>query len=179
MKEDKLCLVSPATEWEQEYRAMVAEATTSDPNYALTPASLDFSSLLESLGKQERGEELPPGFVPQSTFWLVRSDGRLLGECRLRHRLTEALRRFGGHIGYTIRPSERQKGYGKRILALALEKAGERGIEKVLVTCNEANLASAKIIEANGGVLEGYDESLLSGRRTCLYWIELSRPTSA
>ena len=60
----------------------------------------------------------------------------------------------GGHIGYSIRPSYRRRGYGHRILQLALEKCGDLGMERVLVTCDEDNAASRRIIEANGFVFE-------------------------
>jgi predicted acetyltransferase len=66
--------------------------------------------------------------------------------------LNEDLLNIGGNITYEIRPSERRKGYGKKMLELALIEAKERGLDKVLITCDEDNIASKKIIEANGGV---------------------------
>jgi predicted acetyltransferase len=95
------------------------------------------------------------GFVPYHTFWLVQDETRILGELRLRHRLTEMLAIEGGHIGYNIRPSERRKGYGTLQLRLGLEKARGLRLTRVLVTCDDDNLPSAKIIETNGGVLSG------------------------
>lgn len=70
-----------------------------------------------------------------------------LGKISIRHRLTDALLRYGGHIGYGIRYSQWNKGYGTLLLKLALEKAGEMGIHEVLTTCDDDNAASAKVME--------------------------------
>ena len=76
-----------------------------------------------------------------------------IGEVTIRHRLNDALLRRGGHIGYGIRYSEWNRGYGTRLLALALEKAKERQLSPVLLTCNDDNLASARVIEKSGFTL--------------------------
>jgi predicted acetyltransferase len=106
-------------------------------------------------------------YVPQTTYWLFVNE-RPVGIGRLRHYLNDHLRRIGGHIGYAIRPSERGKGYGTLILRELLMKAKERGIEAALVTCDEGNIRSMKVIERNGGQLEGIAE----GKRR--YWIQLT-----
>lgn len=72
----------------------------------------------------------------------------------MRHRLTEALRRYAGHIGYGVRASEQGKGYGTLMLKLALERARELGIKQVLITCDDDNMASARVIEKNGLALQ-------------------------
>jgi predicted acetyltransferase len=97
----------------------------------------------------------------------------MIGITHLRHRLTDPLRKEGGHIGYNIRPSERRKGYGTKILELALDKAREIGLKRVLVTCDTDNVASGKIIRKNGGVFEGESISDRSGKPVSRYWIEL------
>ena len=91
--------------------------------------------------------------MPASTFWLM-VGGRMVGRCNIRHRLNDALMDFGGHIGYSIRPSDRRKGFGTLQLRLALEKAKALGVVRVRITCNADNVASARIIETNGGVPE-------------------------
>ena len=68
------------------------------------------------------------GLVPSSRFWLISADNRYLGDVDVRHRLNPALRRYGGHIGYKIRPSQRRKGYGKLICRLGLLEARQLGI---------------------------------------------------
>lgn len=91
--------------------------------------------------------------VPNTNYWLVEGD-TFIGRVSLRHHLNDFLRRFGGHIGYEIRPSRRCEGHGRQLLALVLEKARERGMDRVMLTCDVTNTGSRRIIESNGGVLE-------------------------
>ena len=119
-----------------------------------------------------KGKRLPDGWIPNSTYWLV--DSRtFLGEVNLRHELTDHLRRIGGHIGYWISPFQRKKGYGKEILKRVLEKAKARDFKKVLITCDESNEASIKIIESNGGVFEKNEHVAEGKPKKHLYWISL------
>ncbi len=113
-----------------------------------------FEEFVETLRGRAEGKFLPEGYVPNSFFWLVEGE-KFIGWLDIRHRLNDHLREIGGHIGYTIRPSERGKGYGNKILELALPKARELGITKIRITCSADNIASARIIEKNGGVFEG------------------------
>ena len=89
----------------------------------------------------------------------------------IRHRLNEYLLQFGGNIGYSVRPSQRRKGYATEMLALALEECRKLGIDRALVTCDKTNIGSAKTIQKNGGVLE--NEVLEGDRITQRYWIAL------
>lgn len=105
--------------------------------------------------RAEALEESPrsQGFVPATTLWWV--DGSdYLGRLAIRHRLTPALRDQGGHIGYDIRPSARRRGHATAMLAAALPRIRDLGIDPALITCNVDNVASRKVIEANGGVFE-------------------------
>jgi predicted acetyltransferase len=99
------------------------------------------------------GKNLPMGWVPSTTYWLI-DEGIFVGEINIRHQLTEHLRNIGGQIGYWIRPSKREQGLGTIILEMGLGKAVELGISEILITCDETNVGSRKIIEANGGILE-------------------------
>ncbi len=103
----------------------------------------------------DREEDAPrrAGWVPCTTLWWV--DGAdYLGRIAIRHRLTPALREVGGHIGYDVRRSARRRGHATAMLAAALPVAAGLGIDPALVTCDDTNLASRKVIEANGGRLE-------------------------
>jgi len=133
----------------------------------------DFAAYVRRLRDNAAGAHLPADYVPSSTFWLLRDGKTILGVSRLRHHLNDHLRVTGGHIGYDIRPSQRRRGYGTRILALTLEKALARGLKRVLVTCLADNVASARIIEKSGGLLQDEIFSEPMGGRLRRYWIDL------
>lgn len=91
--------------------------------------------------------------VPQTTLWLIEGQ-EYLGRLAIRHRLNDQLREVGGHIGYDVRPTARRRGYATAMLREALPVANRLGIDPALVTCDTTNVASRKVIEANGGHLE-------------------------
>jgi predicted acetyltransferase len=112
--------------------------------------------------------------VPATTYFTVRkADNKIVGSIQLRHELDDDLRKRGGHIGYGICPSERNKGYGTKQLALVLDKARELRIPRVMISCDKSNLGSAKVAMNNGGKLEweGYDEE---DGYIQIYWIDLA-----
>ena len=117
-------------------------------------------------------ETVQPGLVPASTYLAVLQEtGELVGMIDIRHRLNEGLLQFGGHIGYSVRPSRRRQGYATEMLRLGLEECRKLGIGRVLVTCDKTNIGSAKTIQNNGGVLE--NEIEMPDRITQRYWIKL------
>jgi len=130
-----------------------------------------FDAFTARLNAMADPAQVEPGFVPQTTWWLV-DRGVYLGRLALRHELNEALLLSAGHIGYEIRPSRRGEGLGRQILALGLEKARALGLRRVLLTCYDDNVASIRVIEGNGGVR---DEDFLIPRTGTVerrYWIE-------
>lgn len=96
---------------------------------------------------------VPTGKVPGLTYFCVH-DGNIVGMVNLRLALNEHLRTEGGHIGYSVRPTERNKGYATQILQAALEVYGVLGIHNVIITCDKDNIASARVIQKCGGVLD-------------------------
>src|SRR5690606_39005261 len=96
--------------------------------------------------------------------------GEVVGVSNLRHRLTDALRIEGGHIGYGIRPTARGRGLGREILRLTLAQARRRGIDAVLLTCAKANAASAAVIAANGGRLAAEEFIASRGEVVQRWW---------
>jgi predicted acetyltransferase len=112
------------------------------------------------------------GYVEGSQYMLVDTEkNRILGMANLRHYLNDFLLAVGGHIGYSVRPSERGKGYGKLQLRLALVNLKELGVMDVLVTCDDTNTASYKTIESCGGKLENTIYSDKFGCFVRRYWI--------
>ncbi|MFT6068445.1 MAG: putative acetyltransferase [Bacteriovoracaceae bacterium] len=132
-----------------------------------------FDDYIDELSKNSKGLGLPLGWVPSTEYWLVEGT-HFIGRLNIRHKLTKALERFGGHIGYEVRKSERSKGHGKNMLKLALPKVLELGIKRALVTCDSNNLASQAVIKSCSGVFQ--DEIQLEEREfpTQRYWIDLS-----
>jgi predicted acetyltransferase len=121
---------------------------------ALSSAPDGFASYVQALLDQAREDSpRPDGYVPSTTMWWVQ-DKEYLGRIAVRHRLTPQLREVGGHIGYDVRPSARRRGHATAMLREALPIARSLGIESALVTCDVDNVASLKVIEHNGGVLE-------------------------
>jgi len=176
MSEEQIRLIEPALELKTEFQSMVAEYTAAgEKSYAdmYAEAVEDFDSYVAKLHDHAKGLNLPEGWVPSSTFWLVRDNSRVLGCSRLRHYLAGDLRYEGGHIGYDIRPSERRKGHGALILRLTLEKARELSLERVLVTCHADNIASQQIIEKNGGKFASQVIPRQGGKPLRRYWIDL------
>ncbi len=112
------------------------------------------------------------GRVPDSTFFCLDEErDRMVGAVNIRHDLNEALLLNGGHIGDGVRPSERGKGIATQMIAMALDECRKLGIRKVLMVCDKENIASAKSIRRNGGILE--NEVLVDGVTEQRYWIEL------
>lgn len=113
----------------------------------------------------------PAGFVKNTTFFLTDSSRYIYGIVNIRHMLNERLQKSGGHIGYGIRPSMRRKGYGEIQLAMAIEQCKLMGINRAMLVCDDTNIASAAVIEHNGGVLE----DKLTAEDGCLirrYWVD-------
>ncbi|MHB9023781.1 MAG: GNAT family N-acetyltransferase [Armatimonadota bacterium] len=175
---ETLELVPPDVALQDEYLAMIDECRALGEEYystyLLRSVADDFAQFVRRLELEELGLALPAGIVPQTTYWMLRDGKTIVGESRLRHHLTSLLEVEGGHIGYTIRPSERRKGYGTRILSLVLDKARARDFPSVLVTCNTENIGSSKIICNNGGVFAGENLSPRTGKQVSRYWISIS-----
>lgn len=118
--------------------------------------------------------KIPKEYVPSYDYFII-DDDKFIGCINIRIKLTPNLLQYGGHIGYGIHPKYWNKGYGTKSLKLALEKAKELGIDKVLITCDDDNIGSQKVIENNGGLLENKVQNNVNGEiiTTRRYWINL------
>lgn len=127
------------------------------------------NAILDNLNE----ETVREGLVPATTYIAISTDDeRLIGMIDIRHRLNEYLLSYGGHIGYSVRKSERKKGYATEMLKLALRECQRLGITKVLLTCDKDNIAPSKTIIKNGAILE--NEVQEEGGITQRYWINLN-----
>lgn len=121
----------------------------------------DIEKWLACIEKKSYEETVPEGLVTATEFLVIREiDSKLVGMVSIRHTLNDYLFKLGGHIGYSVRRSERNQGYAKEILAQSLRYCKTLKLERVLLTCDKSNLASAKVIKFNGGILESefFDE---------------------
>ena len=127
----------------------------------------NYEDWLKIVEQQEDAENLPEGWVPAIQFISVDEENRPLGFLALRLLLNEKLFIEGGHIGYSIRPSQRRKGLAKLQLELGLAEARKQGLERVLITCDEDNEASRRTILSAGGIYE----STIDRSQRC--WIDI------
>ena len=175
MNNEHLQLIQPTEVLREEFLAFRSEFPSSEEIPGLASMNTgDFDVDVRNALNHAKDIGLPDGWVLAHTFWLVRNERTILGVLNLRHALTPFLETEGGHIGYSVRPSERGKGYAIRMLAMALDEARRLGMKRVLITCDQKNIASARVIQKNGGRLENEVASRLPGREvTQRYWIEL------
>lgn len=142
-------------------------------------ASSDWTGFLDSVRQQHEGTDLPAGWLP-ADFLLAEihdqdtgepAEPTVIGRASIRYGLTENLLNYDGHIGYAVAPEFRRQGYATEILRQSLVLLANRGIHRVLVTCDDDNLGSAAVIKANGGTLE--DRRFKPGDNvpTRRYWI--------
>ncbi|KOP67416.1 GCN5 family acetyltransferase [Bacillus sp. FJAT-18019] len=168
-------LVKPSAEFKDEYLSFYQDWKDSQEDmvpWVIARDPGDFDDMLQFLNNNEQGINIPEGWVKDSTYWLVTESKRVVGAVNIRHKLSEKLFNSGGHIGYGIRPSERQKGYATQLLSLALEKAKDLGISKVLVVCDADNMGSKKTILKNGGI-QDTDYMEEDGNIVNRFWISI------
>ncbi len=119
-------------------------------------------------------ETVPPNWVPSTQYIYVReSDEKIVGVIQIRHYFNEYLEKYAGHIGYSVCPSERRKGYASQMLKRVLPECRALGIRKVLISCLEGNEGSRRTILKNGGVYESTVCEPEKGVRLERYWIDL------
>jgi predicted acetyltransferase len=161
---------------EKTFRAAVMEFKLHNPDWGFAfnlDDSKNFTYYCDLLSNQSHGRDLR-GFVPNSYMGAF-VNGKCIGRSSIRHELNDMLRSTGGHIGYGVIPSERGKGYAREILRLSLEYLKAKGLNRVLVTCSDDNIASIRTIESNGGVLENKVSSAGANEITRRYWFDFQR----
>lgn len=176
---EELRLVAPSARYASQiadYRAeFLAHGDSMDGTANLRKFE-DPADWLSWLAQTAAEETCPAGLVPETEFLCVRTaDDRLVGMIDIRHRLNDYLLQFGGHIGYSIRKSERRKGYAKEQLRLALEECRVLGLTRVLITCSRENTGSQRTILAAGGELENEVFDPGDGTMTQRYWVPVQR----
>jgi predicted acetyltransferase len=167
-------LIKPSMEYKQQVIEYKKEFLESGDNLAGT-SYLEKYDVYEEWLKfvlDNEKENTKHTQVTANVFLAVREeDHKLIGMINIRHTLNDYLSNYGGHIGYSVRKIERRKGYAKEMLKIALKECRKLGMEKVLLTCDAENIASANTIKSCGGILE--NEVANNTRLTQRYWIKL------
>ena len=178
LPKDELELVFPTKEHQKQVEEYLQEFFDNGENEIAGDGGLDrikdFDKWLEKVQNDISINTIDKDRIPATLYLTVRkSDKKIVGNLQIRHFLNEKLLNYGGHIGDSVRPSERRKGYATEQIRLALEKCREFGIDNVLMTCDKTNIGSAKSIQNNGGILENeiYAENEIVQR----YWISLKK----
>ena len=166
-------LVQPEQKYRSSYLTYIEELGDEERYpFPLDFDHSDFNAMLNRIDDFRLGRNLPDGYVPSTTYWLVEDD-EILGVSNLRHSLNDDLYEAGGHIGLGVRPSSRRLGVGVKLLTLTLNEAKSIGINDVHIHCYAENQASTALIELCGGKLHS---SIVQGVNTVNRYI-ISRPT--
>ena len=170
-------LVEPCEEYAEqiaEYKQAFLDADSSMDGCGPLRRCEDPLTYIAECRKYTSLETLPEGWVLTTQFFYVRkSDNRLVGMIQVRHYFNDWLSKFGGHIGYSIKPSERRKGYATSMLRAILPYCKDLGLDKILITCIDGNIGSEKTILNNGGVYESTVYEQDRNRNLKRFWIQL------
>ena len=184
--EDELILVKPNIEYEEQAINLIKEVEKVDNDEKIRYSGFsnlqkykdNYEEWIKELEIYSNKETVPDGKVVGNTFFSVRkADNKLVGIINIRHELNDYLYNYGGHIGYSILPSERRKGYAYKQLLLGLKYCKSIGIKRVLISCLDYNTGSSKTIEKAGGVLKNTIEREKCGEKVLYkrYWISLKK----
>ena len=170
-------LVEPCEEYAEqiaEYKQAFLDADSSMDGCGPLRRCEDSFTYIEECRKYTSPETLPEGLVLATQFFYIRkADNKLVGMLQVRHYFNDYLSKFGGHIGYSIKPGERRKGYATSMLRAILPYCKDLGLDKILITCIDGNIGSEKVILNNGGVYESTVNEPDMKRNLKRFWIHL------
>lgn len=170
-------LIEPTMEYDRQIQAYRREFLETEGSMDGCGSLRRFETTREWLDQVEalrRPETTPPQLVPSTQYIYVReSDSKVVGVIQIRHCFNEFLENYAGHIGYSVCPTERRKGYATQMLRLALPECKALGLDRVLISCVEGNEGSKRTILRNGGVYESTVFEPGEGVYLERYWIDL------
>ena len=172
-----LFLIEPSAEYAEqiaEYKQAFLDADSSMDGCGPLRRCEDSFKYIEECEKYTSTETLPEGLVLATQFFYIRKvDNKLVGMLQVRHYFNDYLSKFGGHIGYSIKPSERRKGYATSMLKAVLPYCKRIGLDKILITCIDGNIGSERAILNNGGIYESTVYEPDMKRNLKRFWIHL------
>lgn len=176
----ELILIKPSEDYLKEIESYRTEFITDDPNINGSSGLQHYEDVRTWIEQCRLGasrDTLPkPEWVESDQYMLVEmGNKKILGMIAFRHYLNDLLAEYAGHIGYGVRPTERRKGYSKKMLNLCLERCGQYGLQRVLITCDEGNMASRKTILACGGNFERLTRKKVDGKYRERYWLTITK----
>lgn len=173
-KVDELELVFPTIEYKAQVEEYLQEFFDNEEYELAGDAGLDRIKDFDEWLIKIQNDLSEDKEIPATVYLTIRkSDNKIVGNIQIRHKLNEKLLLYGGHIGDSVRPSERGKGYATEQIRLALKKCKELGIDNVLMDCDKTNVASRKSIIKNGGILE--NEVYVNNEFIQRFWISLKK----
>lgn len=148
-------LIKPSADYAEDIMAFRAEMGGHVPGGSNLEDYDNAADWIAHVEEFSSAETCPENIVPANVFIAVNEDNRIIGMIDCRHHINHPrLSEYSGHIGYSVRPSERRRGYAKEMLRQALEFYRARGVDRVLITCADGNIGSERTILANGGIFE-------------------------
>ncbi len=168
-------LILPNYKYRKQYEELISSALKNKDISEMGNAYREnesFHHLLKRLKDRREGKNISNRDVPATVYFIVEQD-KLVGTIDLRHTLNEDYYSRLGHIAYYIKAEERNKGYATKALSLALKKYQKHKVHNILITCLKDNVASRKVIENNGGVLEKEFNDKITGKLIQRFWIKI------
>ena len=173
-----MILTEPSLEYEKQiasYRKEFLDCESSMDGTGELRKTDDPKVWIRRSGLYKAPDAVPEGLVQATQYRFVREEDRkIVGMIQIRHYLNDYLAQYAGHIGYSVAPSERRKGYATKMLKTVLPICGKLGLGSVLITCNVGNEGSKKVILNNGGKYDSTVYEPDEGKYVERYWIDLS-----
>lgn len=159
--------------YQQVMEADKAYRASGEDPYCGMRGRAGYAAWLMMVAKQAKLDVANYGMNPNEIWLLIDDEDKLCGFGQFRPLNTEDVLTWAGHIGYSVPPTRRSRGYATVLLRLLLKLAFERGLPSVLLTCDTDNEPSRRVIEKCGGRFDGF--YLVPPFHKRLYWFDADK----